>query len=180
MAADAGDIVGLVYVAAFAPSPGESCFELSLRFPGSTLGDAVQPIPHHDGTSDLVIAHDRFHDQFCADLPVAQAGLMAATQRPVAQAALQEPSGPTPLWERVPSYFVIGGADRNIPAQLQRSLADRARRAAPSRSRGIPRRRRLPSRRDRRADLPGRADRAPGVSPSIRATGAPSRCPQPP
>src|SRR3954452_17667857 len=44
--ADAGDITGLVYVAAFAPDPGESCSELSLRFPGSTLGDAVRPIAH--------------------------------------------------------------------------------------------------------------------------------------
>ena len=43
VAADAGDIVGLVYVAAFAPAPGESCFELAGVFPGSTLGDACRP-----------------------------------------------------------------------------------------------------------------------------------------
>ena len=30
---DAGEIVGLVYVAAFAPKPGDSCFELSARLP---------------------------------------------------------------------------------------------------------------------------------------------------
>jgi pimeloyl-ACP methyl ester carboxylesterase len=124
--ADAGDITGLVYVAAFAPDPGESCLELSLRFPGSTLGDAVRPIPHRDGTADLVIAHDRYHEQFCADLPASTAGLMAATQRPVAQAALEEQSGPEPLWRRIPSYFVIGSEDRNIPAALLRSLAERA------------------------------------------------------
>src|SRR3954451_9413122 len=41
---DAGDIVGLVYVAGFAPLPGDSCFEESLRFPGSTLGDALQAV----------------------------------------------------------------------------------------------------------------------------------------
>ena len=38
--ADAGDIVGLVYVAGFAPARGESCFTLAGMFPGSTLGDA--------------------------------------------------------------------------------------------------------------------------------------------
>jgi pimeloyl-ACP methyl ester carboxylesterase len=126
VAADAGDIIALVYVGAFAPEAGESCIELSLRFPGSTLGDALAPIPHEDGSADLVIAHDRFHEQFCADLPAAEAGLMAATQRPVAQAALEEQAGPDPLWRRAPTYFVIGTEDRNIPAALQRSLAERA------------------------------------------------------
>jgi pimeloyl-ACP methyl ester carboxylesterase len=51
---------------------------------------------------------------------------MAATQRPVAQAALEEQAGPDPLWRRAPTYFVIGTEDRNIPAALQRSLAERA------------------------------------------------------
>ncbi|HEX6021776.1 MAG TPA: alpha/beta hydrolase [Solirubrobacter sp.] len=126
VARDAGDISALVYVAAFAPEPGESCIELSQRFPGSTLGDALQPIPRRDGTVDLLIARDRFYEQFCADLPERDAGLMSVTQRPVAQAALEEPAGPQPLWKHVPSYFLIGADDRNIPAALQRSLADRA------------------------------------------------------
>jgi pimeloyl-ACP methyl ester carboxylesterase len=126
VAADAGDITALVYVCAFAPDEGESAFELSLRFPGSTLGDAVQPIARKDGGVDLVIANDKFHAQFCADVPEREAALMAVTQRPVAQAALEEPSGPQPLWKHVPSCFFIGAEDRNIPAALQRSLAQRA------------------------------------------------------
>lgn len=126
VASDAGDIVALAYVAAFAPERGESCLELSSRFPGSTLGAALQPIPRSDGSVDLAIARDRFHAQFCADLPAYEARLMAATQRPVAQAALEEPAGPDPLWRHVPSYFVIPTEDRNIPAALQRSLAARA------------------------------------------------------
>jgi pimeloyl-ACP methyl ester carboxylesterase len=81
--AEAGEITGLVYVAAFAPEPGESCISLAALFPGSTLGDALQPIPRSDGTTDLYIIQDRFHDQFCADVPAPQATRMAATQRPV-------------------------------------------------------------------------------------------------
>jgi pimeloyl-ACP methyl ester carboxylesterase len=123
---DAADIIGLVYVAAFAPEPGESAFELSGRFPGSTLATAIQPVPRRDGTTDLLIQHAKFHDQFCADVPAAEAGLMAATQRPVLQSALEEPSGLSPLWKELPSWFVIGTEDRNIPAALQRSLAERA------------------------------------------------------
>jgi pimeloyl-ACP methyl ester carboxylesterase len=126
VAADSGEIAGLVYVAGFAPEPGESAFTLSGRFPGSTLGDALQPVPRSDGTTDLYITTERFHDQFCADVPVPQAARMAATQRPVTQEALQEPSGERPLWKELPSWFLFGEADRNIPAALQRFMAKRA------------------------------------------------------
>ena len=124
--ADAGEITGLVYVCAFAPEPGETCFALAGRFPGSTLGDAVRPVPLHDGTTDLYIVTERFHAQFCADVPAPEAARMAATQRPVTQEALTEPSGGRPLWRELPSWFVIGEQDRNIPAALQRFLAERA------------------------------------------------------
>ena len=124
---DAGDITGLVYVAGFAPDHGETAFSLAGMFPGSTLGDAVQPTPRADGTTDLRIAPDRFHEQFCADLPESQAALMAVTQRPVAQEALLEPSGDRPLWKELPSWFVFGEEDRNIPARLEHFMARRAR-----------------------------------------------------
>src|SRR5213595_2709949 len=42
--ADAGEIVGLVYVAGFAPETGESCITLAGMFPGSTLGEALRPV----------------------------------------------------------------------------------------------------------------------------------------
>ena len=122
----AGEITGLVYVAAFAPEPGESAFALSTMFPGSTLGDALQPTPRGDGTTDLAIVADRFHAQFCADVPEAQARRMAATQRPVTLEALQEPSGEGPLWNQIPSWFVFGEEDRNIPAALEHHMAQRA------------------------------------------------------
>ena len=124
--ADAGEITGLVYVAGFAPDAGESAFELAGMFPGSTLGDAVRPVPRSDGTTDLYIIQDRFHDQFCADVPAPQAARMAATQRPATQEALTAPSGERPLWRELPSSFVIAEEDRNIPAELQHFMAERA------------------------------------------------------
>jgi pimeloyl-ACP methyl ester carboxylesterase len=126
VAADAGEIVGLVYACAFAPEPGESANTLASMFPGSTLPDALQPVPRSDGTTDLYITTERFHDQFCADVPAAQAARMAATQRPVTLEALNEPSGERPLWKEVPSRFVIGEQDRNIPAAAQHHMAERA------------------------------------------------------
>jgi pimeloyl-ACP methyl ester carboxylesterase len=124
--ADAGEIVGLVYVAAFAPAPAESAFTHAGRFPGSTLGEALHPVPRSDGMTDLYIAADRFHSQFCADVPAAQAARMAATQRPATQEALVEPSGERPLWQELPSWFVFGELDRNIPAELEHFMAERA------------------------------------------------------
>ena len=95
--ADAGEIVGLVYVAALrAGARREPASSLVALFPGSTLGDTLEPVPRADGTTDLTIARDRFHTQFCADVPARQAALMAATQRPVTREALVEPSGDAP------------------------------------------------------------------------------------
>jgi pimeloyl-ACP methyl ester carboxylesterase len=126
--ADAGDIVGLVYVDGFAPDAGEHCFQLAAMFPGSTLGpDTSRPVPRSDGTTDLYIASDSFHDVFCQDVPAPQAAVMAATQRPATQEALTEPSGQRPLWKDVPSWFLIGEDDRVIPPALQRYMAERAR-----------------------------------------------------
>ena len=50
---------------------------------------------------------------------------MAATQRPIAAAALAEASG-TPAWETIPSWFAFGTADRNIPVDALRFMAERA------------------------------------------------------
>jgi pimeloyl-ACP methyl ester carboxylesterase len=131
--AEAGDIAALVYVCAFAPDTGESGFTLADKYAGSvdpadhsTLGGALEPVARADGTTDLYIAQDRFHAQFCADVPAAEAKRMAATQRPATKEALIEPTGDRPLWKLVPSCFVIGDQDRNIPGRLQRFMAQRA------------------------------------------------------
>ena len=125
--ADAGEIVGLVYVCGFAPEPGEHCFQLAAMFPGSMLGEeTARPVPRSDGTTDLYIASDSFHDLFCPDVPAPQAARMAVTQRPATQEALTEPSGESSLWREVPSWFLIGQEDRIIPAALQHFMAERA------------------------------------------------------
>jgi pimeloyl-ACP methyl ester carboxylesterase len=116
-----------VYVAAFAPDRGENAFELSTKFPGSTLGDALRAYPVSSGGNEFVIRREVFREQFAADVPVEVAGIMGATQRPVTEKALTEPlPTETPAWKALPSWFVYGEKDRNIPAELQRFLAERA------------------------------------------------------
>jgi len=116
-----------VYVAAFAPDAGESAAALSGKFPGSTLGTALgKPVPLGNGANDLYIEQAKFHQQFAADVPADKARLMAAGQRPITDAALNEASPAAPAWKTVPSWFIYGKADKNIPAQASAFMAERA------------------------------------------------------
>jgi hypothetical protein len=101
-----GNVIGLVYVAAFAPDEGEILGELTGRFPGSTLGPAQSPpVALPDGGVEVSIPQDRFWEQFAADLPEADAKLAATTQRPISLAAFTDVSGP-PAWKAIPSRFI--------------------------------------------------------------------------
>jgi hypothetical protein len=59
------------------------------------------------GAHDLYIQQDKFPAQFAADVPLPQAQLMASTQRPVTDAALNEPET-TPAWTHIPSSHIYG------------------------------------------------------------------------
>lgn len=120
------NVKALVFVAAFAPAVGETAAQLSAKFPGSSLGATLAPpVALADGGKDLYIQQDRFPAQFAADVPAAQARLMAASQRPITDAALNEES-PAAAWKTLPSWFVYGDADLNIPAAAQAFMAQRA------------------------------------------------------
>jgi pimeloyl-ACP methyl ester carboxylesterase len=120
------NVKALVYVAAFAPEAGESGATLAGKFPGSTLGPTLAPpVPLEGGGKDLYILQNKFPAQFAADVPVAQAILMAVAQRPVTEAALNEASGAV-AWNTVPSWFIYGSADKNIPPAAQTFMAERA------------------------------------------------------
>lgn len=120
------NVKALVYVAAFAPEAGETAAGLSSKFPGSTLDSTLAaPVALSAGGNDLYIQQDKFPDQFAADVPEADARLMAVTQRPITEAALNEAST-DPAWKTIPSYFVYGDKDKNIPPQAHAFMADRA------------------------------------------------------
>jgi pimeloyl-ACP methyl ester carboxylesterase len=120
------NVKGLVYVAAFAPEAGESAVGLSGKYPGSTLGPTLAPpVALADGGKDLYIQQAKFHQQFAADVPAPKALQMAAGQRPVTDAALNE-AAPEPAWKNLPSWFIYGKADKNIPAAALAFMAERA------------------------------------------------------
>lgn len=122
----APQVKSLVYVSAFAPDAGETALALTGKFPGSTLSGALSPaVPLADGNKNLYIVQGKFPAQFAADVAPGQAYLMSVGQRPIAQAALTEPS-PQPAWKRIPSFFVYGDRDRNIPPAALGFMAARA------------------------------------------------------
>jgi hypothetical protein len=65
------------------------------------------------------------HDAFAADLPAKQTAAMAATQRPAAELAFSEPSGP-PARKSLPSWTVVATGDKAAGADVIRLMAHRA------------------------------------------------------
>jgi pimeloyl-ACP methyl ester carboxylesterase len=121
------NVKALVYVAAFAPDEGESAFDLVGKFPGSVLGAALAPpVPLAGGANDLYVDPTKFKEPFAADVSDTQVKLMAATIRPVTDAALKEASG-NPAWKSIPSWFVFGSGDKSIPQAAHAFMASRAR-----------------------------------------------------
>jgi pimeloyl-ACP methyl ester carboxylesterase len=119
------NVKALVYVAAFAPEEGETLREVLARNPGSEVAPPNLILrPYPDGT-DVYINPIDFHRVFCADLPASRAALMAAEQRPIAAAALAEPSS-APAWKTIPSWYLVASQDHAIPPATERFMAKRA------------------------------------------------------
>jgi pimeloyl-ACP methyl ester carboxylesterase len=128
-AADAENVVGLVYVAAFAPDEGEALGAVEAGSKDSVLNSALVPreYPGADGrtATEFFIDPAKARDAFAADLSDRQAALIAATQRPVAELGFSEPTGP-PAWKDRPSWAVVATGDRAAGTDVVRSMAVRA------------------------------------------------------
>ena len=128
-ATDAKNVVGLVYVAAFAPEEGETLGAAEANSKDSVLNSALVPrqYPTADGGSaaEFYIDPAKARDAFAGDLSDQQAALIAATQRPVAESAFSEPNGP-PAWKHLPSWTVLAKSDKAAGTDVVRSMAERA------------------------------------------------------
>jgi pimeloyl-ACP methyl ester carboxylesterase len=118
------NVKALVFIGAFALEEGETVGELANKFEGSTLGETLAAVDVPGGR-DLYIMQSRYHAQFAADSPAEVAAVMGVGQRPILEAAFSEASG-EPAWKSVPSWFLFGAEDRNIPAAAHRFMAERA------------------------------------------------------
>jgi len=129
-ATNANNVVGLVYVSAFAPDEGESLADIESNTRDSVLLPALVPLQYPTGQGsetavEFAIKPENIHDAFAADLPTEQTSLIAATQRPLAELAFSEPSG-VPAWRNLPSWAVVPTGDKAAGADVVRSMAERA------------------------------------------------------
>lgn len=118
-AGDLPNVVGLVYVAAFAPDAGESAGQITQENPPAAV-DAIAP----DSDGYLWIAQDRFHESFAQDLSADDALVMAVTQK----APLGSTFGDTvtaPAWKAKPTWYQVSTADRMINPDNERRMAAR-------------------------------------------------------
>jgi pimeloyl-ACP methyl ester carboxylesterase len=129
-ATDAKNVVGLVFVAAFAPEEGETLGDVENDSKDSVLSSALVPLHYPTGNGgdqgvEFAIDPTRIRDAFAADLPAEQTALLAATQRPASELAFSEPSGP-PAWKRLPSWTVLATGDKAAGTDVIRAEAERA------------------------------------------------------
>jgi pimeloyl-ACP methyl ester carboxylesterase len=129
-AANAPNVVGLVYVAAFAPDEGETLGDVESGSKDSVLNPALVQYTYptrRDGETSVEFAINPalIREAFAADLPAETTALMAATQRPIAAAAFSDASGP-PAWRGLRSWAVVATGDKAAGADVVRSHAQRA------------------------------------------------------
>jgi pimeloyl-ACP methyl ester carboxylesterase len=114
-------VVGLVYIAAFAPDKGESVATLIKDPPP---GAPVPPIlPPQDGY--LFLDRGKFRASFAADVDAERAAFMADSQVPWGVEALSGKIS-EPAWKAKPSWYMIATDDKMIPPDAQRSMSKRA------------------------------------------------------
>ncbi len=110
-------VVGLVYVAALAPSDGESVASVSKPFPPAPLGSEVRA-----AEGFLTVTAKGIAEDFAQDLPDKEKQLLTATQGPTA-AAVFGATITTAAWKTKPSWCVIASNDRAVPSELEKAEA---------------------------------------------------------
>jgi pimeloyl-ACP methyl ester carboxylesterase len=122
------NVVGLVYLAAFALEVGESCATAQEGFPASLLSTSLVPTPYDapgtPGGPDFYVAEEPFREVFSGDSSEKDSAILYATQRPLSGAAYTE-AATAAGWKTIPSWFLISEEDHSIPPEFQHAAAER-------------------------------------------------------
>ena len=111
-------VVGLVYVAAFAPGEGESINSLGKPYPPAPLARELRL----DARGFLTATRKGIAEDMAQELPDEEQQILTATQGQTA-AAVFGGTVTTAAWKSKPSWAVIAGNDRAIPPQLEKDEA---------------------------------------------------------
>jgi pimeloyl-ACP methyl ester carboxylesterase len=129
-AANAENVIALVYVSAFIPEKDEVLGKASENSKDSILAAALRPLkyPLGDGAktaTEFIIAPEKVHEAFAGDLTEDQAAIIGAIQRPISEACFSDPAG-EPAWKKIPSWAVVAKGDKAIGADVVRSYAKKS------------------------------------------------------
>ena len=116
----APNVVGLVYIAAFAPDAGESLGQIMQAAPPPAGAASVAP----DSDGYIWIDPTKFGESFCQDLPADEQLVMAVTQKAPLGSTFGDRSG-APAWRTRPSWYQISSEDRMIHPDNQRRMSAR-------------------------------------------------------
>lgn len=129
VAGAADNVVGLVFVAAYALEEGESLGELQGGFPDSDLAAALVYAPYPvDGAepgTDVSVAIEAFPAVFAGGLDRETAEVLAVSQRPLSAVAFGEPAT-VAAWKSRPSWGIVSSADHTINPDVERFGYQRA------------------------------------------------------
>ncbi|QNK64197.1 alpha/beta hydrolase [Pedobacter sp. PAMC26386] len=114
------NVVGLVYVAAFAPDEGETPGQLFGLRAAPRGAASIRP----DKNGFLWIERGEFHQNFCQDLNEEEGLVMALTQKPIAARCFDDKSG-APAWKVKPSWYQVSANDHMIPPETEAWFAER-------------------------------------------------------
>jgi len=116
-AAGKSNVKALVYLAAFAPDSNETVGKFADQVP---VAKTLVP----DSAGFLYIDRAKFHAAFCADVPVGEASIMAAVQKPLSSVVFGQ-SVPVAAWKTIPSWYLVSQEDHAISPELERFYAKR-------------------------------------------------------
>jgi pimeloyl-ACP methyl ester carboxylesterase len=111
-------VIGLVYVAAFAPGDGESINSVSKPYPPAPLGSELRP----DAQGFLTVTPKGIAEDMAQDLSDREQHTLTATQGQTSSSVFGATVA-TAAWKNKPSWALIAGNDRAIPPQLEKDEA---------------------------------------------------------
>jgi len=118
-AGDQPNVVGLVYIAAFAPDAGESPGGITQQHPPAAAANLA---PDSDGY--LWVKPELYHESFCQDLPAAEGLVMGIIQKAPLASTFGDTIG-TVAWKTKPAWYQVSSEDRMIAPQNQQWMAGR-------------------------------------------------------
>ena len=113
-------VVGLAYVCAFAPAPGQSLAEVAAQGPTPAGGRHFTA----DAAGFARITRQGLDEDLAPDATPAERRLLYATQKPLAATSRGE-KVTAAAWQTKPSWFLVTELDRVAHPELQRLMAER-------------------------------------------------------